>query len=205
MAEDGTTAQLQYAGANGQGVTGTLEGIFGGVAQRSHATLTTTRDVVPAARDTRGLGIFYAGFGIVLAGFLFGVIAAQTAPALPLRWRLLSISIFALVAGPTVALIAGSSGFTVLPGSFAANTSVIILLAAAASAGTLLLMRIGGQAGTLLASLVVLILGNATSGGILPAAYLPGWLRPFSEILPPGVGLRAIFGESYFHGDGYLI
>ena len=140
----------------------------------------------------------------MLAGFLFGVIAAQIAPALQLRWRLLSISIFAIVVGPTVALIAGSSGFTVLPGSFAANTSVISLLAAAASAGTLLLMRIGGQAGTLLASLVVLILGNATSGGILPAAYLPGWLRPFSEILPPGVGLRAIFGESYFYGDGYL-
>ena len=61
MAEDGSTAQLQYAGANGQGVTGTLDGIFGGVAQRSHATL-TTRDVVPAASgDTRGWVSFTPG------------------------------------------------------------------------------------------------------------------------------------------------
>jgi hypothetical protein len=80
MSEDGKTAQLLYAGANGPGVTGTLEGAFGAVAAHSHVTL-ETQDVVPSASgDTRGLGIFYAGFGIVLGAFLIGLISAQMAP-----------------------------------------------------------------------------------------------------------------------------
>lgn len=204
MAADGKSAQLRYAGANGPGVTSTLEGIFGGVAQHSHATL-KTQDVTPAASgDTRGLGIFYAGFGIVLGAFLFGLISAQMARALQLRWRLVSIAIFSVIGGAAVALIAGSTGFNVLPGNLAANMSVIIMLAGAVSAGTLLLLRLGGQAGTLLASLIMLIIGNATSGGVLPAAYLPDWLHPFSAILPAGLGLRALFGESYFNNDGYI-
>jgi hypothetical protein len=204
MSEDGKTAQLLYAGANGPGVTGTLEGAFGAVAAHSHVTL-ETQDVVPSASgDTRGLGIFYAGFGIVLGAFLIGLISAQMAPRLQLRWRLLSVGIFAIVAGSAVALIAGSSGYNVLPGNFFATMPVVVLLAAATASGTLLFMKIGGAAGTFLASLIMLILGNATSGGVLPAAYLPGWLHPFSEVLPAGVGLRALFGESYFNGDGYV-
>lgn len=201
---DGKTAQLYYAGANGPGVTSTLEGIFGGVAQNSDTTL-KTEDVVPAASgDTRGLGIFYAGFGIVLGAFLFALISAQMAPALQLRLRMLSIAIFAVLGGTAVALIARSTGFSVLPGNLAANISVIGLLAGAVSAGTLLLLRLGRQAGTLLASLIMLIIGNATSSGVLPAAYLPDWLHPFSAILPAGLGLRALFGESYFNNDGYV-
>lgn len=204
VAEDGKTAQLLYAGANGPGVTSTVEGIFGGVAQHSHAAL-QTQDVAPAASgDTRGLGIFYAGFGIVLGGFLFGLISAQMAPALQLRWRILSLAIFSVIGGLAVALIGGSAGFNVLPGNFAASLAAVVLLAGAVVSGTLLLLRLGGQAGTLLASLVMLILGNATSGGVLPADYLPGWLHPFSDVLPAGIGLRALFGESYFNGDGYV-
>ena len=36
----------------------------------------------------------------------------------------------------------------------------------------------------------------------MPAAYLPGWLRPLSEILPVGVGVRAMQGLSRFQNDG---
>lgn len=44
--------------------------------------------------------------------------------------------------------------------------------------------------------------GNASSGGIMPPAYLPAWLRPLSEILPVGVGVRALQGVSRFQDDG---
>ena len=151
VAEDGQTAQLLYAGANGPGVTSTVEGIFGGVAHHSNIAL-KTQDVVPAASgDTRGLGIFYAGFGIVLGGFLLGLISAQMAPNLQLRWRILSLGLFSIIGGAAVSLIAGSTGFNVLPGNLAVNISVIALLAAAVIAGTLLLLHLGGAAGTLLA------------------------------------------------------
>lgn len=205
MSEDGTTARLLYAGANGPAVTSTLEGAFGSVAQYSGATL-DTEDIVPtSAGDTRSLSIFYAGFGIVLAGYLFGLISSQMAPRLQLRWRLLSLAVFSVVVGSVVAFIAGSTGFDALPGNVAAILAVTVLLAASVGSATLMLMRIGGPVGTLLASLVLLILGNATGGGTLPPAYLPDWLRPLSEILPVGIGLRALQGESYFQGDGYVL
>ncbi|CAM5627185.1 hypothetical protein ACWD5B_36600 [Streptomyces tanashiensis] len=53
-----------------------------------------------------------------------------------------------------------------------------------------------------LASVVLPVFGNATSGGTLPTAYLPDWLHPLSEILPVGVGVRALQGLSHFDNDG---
>ena len=204
IAADGASARLLYAGANGPGVTSTLHGMFGGVAQSSGTTM-RSQDVAPTASgDTRSLSIFYAGFGLVLAGYLFGIVSSQMAPRLPMRWRLASLTGFSVVVGVTAALIAGSTGFDALPGSVAAIAAVTILLAMAVGSATLLLMRTTGPAGTLMAPLLLLILGNATSGGTLPPEYLPDWLRPLSEVLPVGLGVRALQGACYFGGDGYV-
>ncbi|WP_063746795.1 hypothetical protein [Catenuloplanes japonicus] len=190
--------ELLYAGANGPGVTGTLEGLFPAAATRT--------DVLPtSAGDTRGLSIFYAGFGLVLGGFLFGLVSYQMAPRLPVRLRALSLAGFAVTAGVAAALIAGRTGFNALPGNPAVIASVTVLLAMAVGSATLFLMRIAGPAGTMLASLVLLILGNATGGGTLPSPYLPGWLAPLSHVLPAGLGIRALQGVSYFHHDGYVL
>ncbi|MFJ3662799.1 hypothetical protein ACIPPM_20320 [Streptomyces sp. NPDC090119] len=59
-----------------------------------------------------------------------------------------------------------------------------------------------GAAGASIASILLLILGNSTSGATMPPAYLPAWLSPLSEILPVGVGIRAIQGLSRFQSDG---
>jgi hypothetical protein len=191
------TGELLFAGANGPGVTGTLEGLFPRAATRT--------DVLPTSPgDTRGLSIFYAGFGLVLGGFLFGLVSYQMGPRLPVRLRLLSLAGFAITAGVASALIAGRTGFNALPGNPAVLASVTVLLAAAVGSATLLLMRLAGPAGTMLASLVLLILGNATGGGTLPSPYLPGWLAPLSHVLPAGLGIRALQGVSYFHHDGYV-
>ena len=194
---------LHYAGANGPAVTSTLEGVFAAVAASSQTTLKSDDTVPTSSGDTRSLSIFYAGFGLVLAGFLFGLISFQMTPRLQLRWRLVSLGAFSVLSGVVVAIVAGSAGFNALPGNVGAITAVTVLLAMAVGAATLLMMRVGGPIGTLLASLVLLILGNATGGGTLPPDFLPGWLRPLSDILPAGLGLRALQGESYFHNDGY--
>lgn len=204
IADDGASARLLYAGANGAGVTNTLQGILGQVAQSSDTTM-RSQDVTPTASgDTRSLSIFYAAFGLVLGSYLFGIVSSQMAPRLPLRRRLASLSVFSVVVGVTGALIAGSTGFSALPGNVAALMSVMVLLALAVGSATLLLMRAAGPAGTLLAPLLLLILGNATSGGTLPPAYLPDGLRPLSEVLPVGLGVRALQGVCYFRGDGYV-
>ncbi|MFK0282607.1 ABC transporter permease [Streptomyces sp. NPDC090499] len=193
---------LLYAGANGPSVTSTVTGAFTAVAQASGHAL-VQKDIVPApAGDSRSMSVFYAAFGVVLAGFLFGMMTYQMAPRLEFRWRMASLASFSVLGGVVVAMLAGSLGFGALTGSFVGIVGIVALMAAAVGGATMAFMRLFGAAGMSLASVVLLTLGNSTSGGTLPAAYLPGWLRPLSEILPVGVGVRAVQGLSHFHNDG---
>ncbi|MFJ9026288.1 ABC transporter permease [Streptomyces sp. NPDC102259] len=196
------SSTLLYAGANGPSVTSTVTGAFSGVAKANNDRL-TVRDLVPAsAGDTRGLSVFYAGFGVVLAGFLFGMMTYQMAPRLEYRWRLASLASFSVLAGVLVAGMAGDLGFAALPGSFLGIAGIIALMAAAVGSATMLFMRLFGRAGMSLAAVVLLTFGNSTSGGTLPTPYLPDWLHPLSEVLPVGVGVRAVQGLSHFNNDG---
>lgn len=197
------TAELQLAGANGPSATGLLTNAFTSIAHHDGEELSVT-DIVPTSEnDSYGLSTFYAGFGVVLAGFLFGQLTYAMAPMLPLRRRLLSISIFAVVNGAAVALIAGRFGFGALPGNLAAVGLVIALLAGAIAISTVTIIRLVGQFGSMIAAVLLLILGNATGGGTLPIAFLPSWLQWLSEVLPVGVGIQAIKGISYFNGSGF--
>ncbi|WP_326442814.1 ABC transporter permease [Streptomyces sp. H27-D2] len=200
----GDTPKLLYAGANGPSVTGTVTEAFGAVAKAEGHSL-AQRDVAPtSAGDTRGMSVFYAAFGLVLAGYLFGMMTYQMAPRLQFRRRMVSLASFGVFGGLIIALIAGDTGFGALPGSFLTVAGLTAMMAAAAGGATMVFMRLFGMAGLSLASVVLLTLGNSTSGGFLPAQYLPGWLRPLSEILPVGVGVRAVQGASYFHNDGLV-
>jgi hypothetical protein len=193
---------LLYGSANGAAVTATVTTAFGSVARAEHDRL-SVEDVAPAsAGDTRGLSVFYAAFGLVLAGYLFGMTTYQLAPRLQYRWRMASLALFGVAGGVLVAVIAGSTGFGALPGPFLTLALVVALMGAAVGGTTMVLLRLFGSAGVSLASILLLILGNSSSGGIMPAAYLPAWLRPLSEILPVGVGVRAMQGLSRFQDDG---
>ncbi len=197
----GGSPELLYAGANGTGVTATVTGAFGAVAKAGGVPL-GTEDVLPgSAGDTRGLTVFYAAFGVVLAGFMFGSTTYQLAPRLEYRRRMLSLLIFGALGGVMVALVAGQA-FHALPGPFLGIAGLVALMATASGGATMALVRLLGPAGVSVSSVLLLILGNASSGGILPAAYLPAWLHPLHAVLPVGVGVRAIQGLAYFRQDG---
>jgi len=82
-------ATLLVAGANGPSVTGALTGPFtrlaGAATGARELSMVDTLPVSP--NDTAGLSTFYAGFGVVLAGFLFAQISYAAGPVLPLRRR----------------------------------------------------------------------------------------------------------------------
>jgi hypothetical protein len=199
LVADGRTRTLLYAGANGPSVTSLLDTVFVRVAGRSIAT----QDVRPAAAgDTRGLAIFYAAFGLILAGLLFGMFTYQAAPRLELRVRLLSLALFGAAGGALAVLIA--KAFGAMPGPYAALAAVIALMAIAAGAASMTLIRLLGGAGVSVGAVVLVILGNSTSGGVLPRDFLPGWLHPLSQVLPVGVGVRAVDGLAYFRDDGLV-
>jgi hypothetical protein len=204
----GSPPQLLVAGANGQGVTQTLTQALGpltaqlGSAPQLRSGPPQVRDLAPLSPgDTRGLAIFYAAFGVVLGGFLFGITSYQAAPKLLLRWRVASLLLFAVASGVAVGLLADVATPAV-PAGFPAVAGLVALLAMATAATAALVLRVLGSAGTFVTSAGLLILGNAASTGNLPAEYLPGWLRPLAAVLPPGVAVRALRGAAYFRGDG---
>jgi hypothetical protein len=192
VAEGPAGRSLLYAGANGSAVTTLL---------RQATRPAVAHDVVPAAAgDTRGLAIFYSVFGLVLAGFLFGSLTHQLAPHLHLRGRLTSLLLFGVAGGALITLVAKS--YDALPGPSLGLAALVGLLAVAIGGASMTLVRLLGGAGVVLGAVLLLILGNSTSGGSLPAEFLPGWLHPLSEVLPVGVGVRAVDGVAYFHNDG---
>ncbi|MEU7968042.1 ABC transporter permease [Streptomyces sp. NPDC049097] len=192
--------RLLYAGANGLAVTAMVTPL-GRDAQGGTGTI-QVRDILPLSKgDSRGLSVFYASFGLVLAGFLFGQMTYQLAPRLSFRQRVVSLGIFAVVGGLATTLIAGTI-FDAIPGSFFSLVGVVTLVAGAVAAGTVLLIRVFGPVGVPLGSIFMLVMGNATSGGVLPPSFLPGWLQPLASVMPAGVGVRAINGLAYFHDDG---
>jgi hypothetical protein len=179
----------------------TVTGAFTRAVQQAGQQL-QVQDLRPLAPgDTRGLGIFYGAFGVVLGGFLFGITSYQAAPKLPLRWRLVSIGVFAVASGVLTAW-AAAVAFAAIPAGFGVVAALVGLLALSIAATVALVLRLIGSAGTFLTSLGLVILGNATSTGNLPAEYLPPWLQPLSGVLPPGVAVRALRGATYFAGDG---
>ena len=192
---------LVLAGANGQGVSQTLEGAFGPAAERAGMQF-RVQDVAPLAEgDSRGLSVFYGAFGVVLAGFLFGLTSMQAAPHLGARARLGSVVGFAVIEGLLIAVFMDLV-FEALPAPFAVTTLLVALLAVTVALTTIALLAAFRRTGTLVSAIILLTLGNVTSTGILPSQYLPTWLEVLVPASPVGATVRALRGQAYFGGDG---
>ena len=195
LVDDGSGMRLLVAGAQGPSTVSALSAAVTGAVGHQ----VPVDDVLPLAPgDARGLSVFYSAFGVVLAGFLFAMASYQMAPRLPLIARMASMSAFAVASGILIALIA-HTGFAALPAPFGMVALLVGLLAWASAAGTGVLLRVFGPLGVSVASIVMLILGNATSGGILPTTFLPGWLSPLAQLLPPAAAVSGLRGAAYFH------
>ncbi|MEU2350490.1 ABC transporter permease [Modestobacter sp. NPDC049651] len=196
-----TPARLQVAGANGQQVTQLVQQALSPLTQASGQP-PQVQDVRPlVAGDSRGLALFYAAFGVVLGGFLFGISSFSSAPKLLLRYRVLSIVLFAVLAGSIIGWLADVV-YAALPAGFLLVSSIVALLATACGATAAVLFRLVGSAGQILTSIGLVIIGNATSTGTLPAQFLPPWMEPLAHVLPSGVAVRALRGATYFDDDG---
>jgi hypothetical protein len=193
----GQGSRLLVAGAQGTAVTQAETGIFTGAAQ-AQGTRLQVDDVVPlSAEDPRGFSGFYVIFGVTLAGFIFGQTSHLYSKRLSLGLRLIQALLFGVLAGLAVALIAGPL-LGVLPGPFLALAGILVLLALATGLVTMSFTALLGDPGIVLATLLLVILGNATSGGVVAAYFLPGGYRQLSPALPPGATTEALRRVDYF-------
>ncbi|MEU9318297.1 hypothetical protein [Streptomyces sp. NPDC048295] len=190
---------LTVAGANGLSTTTAVENLVSAYAHGADKTVTLTDGVPLSHYDSRGLAGFYVAFGVTMSGFVLAQNILGLSKGLHLRHR------FTLMAG--VSVIAGLIGATLagpilgaVPAPFIPLAATLALLAAAAAFTTKLLGTFFGSVGVPISTLLLLTVGNSTSGASIGQDLLPSAARVLSDILPPGAAVRAITDLSYFNG-----
>ncbi|MFD9415138.1 hypothetical protein ACFWC9_10505 [Streptomyces goshikiensis] len=195
----GGRLHLEVAGAYGPSTTSAVKSLVGAYAQGAGRQV-TTQDVVPLTRyDARGLAGFYLAFGVTLAGFVLAQNALGLAGLLRLRHRFWLLSGVSAAVGTVAAVLAGPV-LGAVPAPIVPLAFTLTLLAAAAAFATKLLGTYLGPVGVPAATLLLLTVGNSTSGAAISADLLPPAAHAVSALLPPGAAVRAITDLSYFEG-----
>lgn len=190
---------LHVAGANGLSTTTAAENLLTAYAHRAGQDLRIADDVPLAAYDARGLAGFYLAFGVTLAGFVLAQNILVLSSRLRLRHRFTVIAASSTAVGLVGAILAGPM-LGAVPAPFAPLALTLALLAAAAAFATELLGSVFGPVGVPMATLLLLTVGNSTSGATIGEDLLPVGAQAVSAALPPGAAVRAITDLSYFGG-----
>jgi hypothetical protein len=196
----GKALKLDVASANGLSTTTAVTKLVTAYAHGADQHVTVS-DVVPLDRyDARGLAGFYVAFGVTLSGFVLAQNVMGLSNLLHLRHRFTLITGFSAASGLVAATIAGPVLGSV-PAPFLPLAFVLALLAAAAAFTTKTLATYLGPLGVPLATLLLLTIGNSTSGATIGTDLMPSGARAVSALLPPGAAVRAVADLSYFDGS----
>jgi hypothetical protein len=182
------------AGAAG---TATSSAITAALSSAAHAMGQTAvvEDIQPLpASDSKGMVPFFLVLGLSVSSMLYGLFA-RTDPT-GLLSRITKLIIFAILAGLVASLaVSIVTGFS---STFFALAGVCVLLALAVASFTSASCSLFGSAGIAVAGLVVVMLGNASSGSVIGANFLSQPFRFLSGGLPAGAGLTASRSVLYF-------
>lgn len=196
----GPQPTLTYAGANGPTVTIALtRSLVSAAAVVTGGRALVTADVLPLRTDdSAGLPLFYLAFGTVLASYLFSITSNVVSGSLTAQGHWTSAAALAVA----LALIAtGIARYgTRSIGSEAPSVALLLMLASlGTSSATWLCLRAFRSFGSIIGTVVLVILGSA-SGGVLPGPFLPSWLSVLRPALPMGAALGGIRDTTYFGG-----
>jgi hypothetical protein len=196
------TADILVASGDSEASAAAIGAAFAAVAKATGATATVT-DVHPLpASDPHGIVPFFLVLAVSVSGLLYGVIGFLFGDATKTAARVASMIVFAIADG---LLVAGVVGFvTGFDSSQWLLAGICMLLALAVAASTVALQRLVGIAGTGVSALFVVILGMATSGGMVGPAFLADGFRELAGLLPPAAGLSAARGAMFFGGGGLV-
>jgi hypothetical protein len=150
--------------------------------------------------DARGLVGFYTVAGWAIAGYLGATLFGLSLGALVSRahtaLRIGAVAILGLVIGLGGTLIAKAIGD--VPGSWLGLTLLGALMITTAGSITVALQSLLGTAGTGLAILLFVIIGNPSSGGPAPGELLPAFWRDIGQLDPVGAAVTAFRDIAYF-------
>ncbi len=158
------------------------------------------KDIAPLdSHDSQGLSSYTYQYGVLVPSFFFGMLIFMFGYGLSLGWRLGLIGGYALSAGIVGALTVGQI-VGALPGHFFALAALGALYAAMAALVTYGLCRLLSYLGLGLAALLLILVGNSTSGGSINQEFLPDFFRSIGQALPNGPFIRSVRNTVYFDG-----
>jgi hypothetical protein len=185
----------------------------GGYAATQTAAAAFTR-VKPALRvvdvaplppgDPRGLTLFYLAVALIFGGYIAAtlvttLVGPRSRDGRSATIRVGSLAGYSILAGLLTAIVVGPL-IGAVPGHVVQVGAIGALVVLAAAAATSALQSLLGPAGTLVAMVVLLLLGNP-SAGLYPGSFLPGFWRTIGPWLPGGAALSALRGSVYFGGS----
>jgi hypothetical protein len=159
-------------------------------------------DIVPLPKgDPRGTTSFVLVLAWVVAAITASAVMYVLGQELSAPLRLALAAAFSIVMG-VVGWFVGDVVAGALPGGFAQTVAVGALLVFSIMTVTAALQALFGFAGTIVASLTILILGNVSSGAAAVPEFLPGFFSAIGRLLPAGAANEAFKDALFFDWRG---
>lgn len=196
---------LVVASAANRATAVALTSIFAGFEASRHRPAARVVDLAPLpAGDPNGLSGFYAVVGWMIGGYLGATLlglVGETRSRSRVRAlaRVLGLAVYAVASGVLSVLLL-DRGIGVLGGHFEDLCGIAALSIFAAGASTAALQSLLGMAGTGVAILAFVVVGNPASGGPYARDLLPQFWRVVGEYLPPGAAVDLVRNVLYFGG-----
>jgi hypothetical protein len=139
---------------------------------------------------------------LLIGGYMCATLLLATTGTPAHRWRLAGIVVFALAAGLVVDLIVcyWLQGFP--DDSFWIVWPICSLIIAVVAFVGAILQKLIGAAGTLLTVVLIIQIGNPSSGGATGVPFLPAFWRDIGPYLPPRNAYILLHYTIYFNGNG---
>lgn len=155
--------------------------------------------------DPRGLGSFMLVIGWIIGGYIgmtllsrvrgaAGASVRGTAVTLGMAaiYSVASAAFGVLLVDPLMGLLTGH------PWALLAAGSLIVFSATVLTAA---LISLVGLSGVIIAIVMLVVLGNPTSGGSVPVQMMSGGYRFLAGVLPTNAGIGLVRGFAYFDGN----
>jgi hypothetical protein len=197
---DGT--ELHVSGASGASVAQLLEQVAPAVA-RSLGVSVTVQDINPLQPgDPRGLAIFYIVLASVVVGFVAAIQLSVHAKRLRFGQMLACTAGYAVLGGLTIiAAVEWVLGALRLP--FVESWLILSLTLFTCGAVFHMFSSLFGRWAIAPTWVLLVMLGNPSSGGAVSWPLLPTPLSTVGRWLPPGAAVNALHTAIYFSRNQY--
>ena len=190
-------------GAFGKSPTDAVRGAFEQISA-ARGTEVVVQDLKPLPQhDSRGMSSMWTVLGTVVPSMTFGAILTLMGGGLPARTRWLALATFAPLAGLmsafTADVVVGA-----LDGAFWSVAGISAVLGLGVAAAVHGLGRSFGLPGLGLSVLVLLVLGQASSGGAVTPLLVPDFFGTVAPYLPTGAGVTMVRNVVYFDGAAII-